>query len=365
MKPIARPLLAWYDRRRRDLPWRREASPYRTLVSEFMLQQTVVATAIPYFERFVARLPDVRALAAASEDDVLALWSGLGYYTRARNLHRAACTVVERHGGRLPDDEEALRALPGVGPYTAAAVAAIAFGRRTFALDGNAARVVARLAGIDEPIDKPATRDRLRAIGRAWVPAARAGDFAQAVMELGATVCGPRAPACAVCPLAAACAAHQRGHTARIPRKSPPRPKLLVRLAAIRVRRAGRVLLIRRPTGLLAKTWMLPGHAVVAGAAGGAAAADAARAAAAALGIAVGRIARAGAIRHVFTHRDVTVDVFDVTPAAGGVRGEVTITDQGAGDQLWADERRLGDLAVSSFLRKQLDLKGDKPGEQP
>ena len=142
-----------------------------------MLQQTVVATVIPYFDAFVARWPDVAALAAATQDQVLAAWSGLGYYSRARNLHRAAQAVVERHGGALPDDEEALRALPGVGPYTAAAIAAIAFGRRTFALDGNAARVVARLHAVREPIDLPATRLRLRALGQTMVPPRRAGTF--------------------------------------------------------------------------------------------------------------------------------------------------------------------------------------------
>ena len=143
---VARPA-RWYDRAQRDLPWRRDPSPYKTLVSEFMLQQTVVATVVPYFERFLARFPDVGALAAASDDDVTALWSGLGYYARARNLQRAAAAIVERHGGALPATEEELRALPGIGPYTAAAVAAIAFGARTFALDGNAARVIGAPVG--------------------------------------------------------------------------------------------------------------------------------------------------------------------------------------------------------------------------
>ena len=177
-----------------------QPSPYRTLVSEFMLQQTVVATVLPYFERFVARFPDFAALAAAREDDVTALWSGLGYYARARNLRRAAIAVVAEHGGVLPGDEETLRALPGVGPYTAAAVAAIAFDRPAFALDGNGIRVLARLYAVREPVNLPATRARLQRLGQQLVPAARAGDFNQAVMELGALVCAPKTPACAACP---------------------------------------------------------------------------------------------------------------------------------------------------------------------
>ncbi|HVZ72247.1 MAG TPA: A/G-specific adenine glycosylase, partial [Polyangia bacterium] len=193
---LARPLLRWYDGAKRDLPWRREASPWRTLVSEYMAQQTVLATVIPYFERFVARFPDAAALAAADEDEVTALWSGLGYYRRARNLHAAARAVVERHGGALPDTEAALRELPGIGPYTAAAVAAIGFDARAFALDGNGARVFARLFDVHHSIDRPATRVALHARGLAEVPARRAGDFNQAVMELGATVCTPRAPRC-------------------------------------------------------------------------------------------------------------------------------------------------------------------------
>ncbi len=157
-----------------------------------MLQQTVVATVEPYFERFVARFPDFAALAAAREDEVTALWSGLGYYARARNLRRAAIAVVAEHGGVLPDDEETLRTLPGVGPYTAAAVAAIAFDRRAFALDGNGIRVLARLFAVREPVNLPATREQLRALGQSLVPAARAGDFNQAMMELGALVCAPK-----------------------------------------------------------------------------------------------------------------------------------------------------------------------------
>jgi A/G-specific adenine glycosylase len=344
MPPVIAPaLLAWYDGARRDLPWRREPSPYRTLVSELMLQQTVVATVVPFFERFVARFPDLRALAAASEGQVTALWSGLGYYARARNLHRAARAVVEQHGGSLPAGEEALRALPGVGPYTAAAVAAIAFGARTFALDANAARVMARLRAVAEPVDRPATRARLRELGRAEVPARRAGDFAQAVMELGAVVCTPRAPRCAVCPLSAGCQARREGRAEALPVKSPKRARPRVQLACACVVRAGRVLLVRRDQGLLAGTWALPERAF-AGQAGGE---PAARLAAQEAGVAPARLAYRGQVRHVFTHRDVTAHVFTTAPRPGA-------RVQMGGERRWVDPRALDGLGVSTYARKTL-----------
>ena len=196
-------LLAWYDRHRRDLPWRsppgERADPYRVWLSEIMLQQTTVATVGPYFDRFVARWPDIHALAAAALDEVLHLWQGLGYYARARNLHACARAVVARHGGRFPDDPAALRALPGIGDYTAAAIAAIAFDRREAAVDGNVERVMARLfAGRRRRC--PQRSRELRALAASLVPDARAGDFAQAMMDLGATICTPRRPRCVLCP---------------------------------------------------------------------------------------------------------------------------------------------------------------------
>jgi A/G-specific adenine glycosylase len=359
-------LLRWYDRRQRELPWRREANPYRTLVSEFMLQQTLVAAVVPFFERFVARFPDLQALAAASQDQVLTLWSGLGYYARARNLHNAARAVVERHGGQIPNDESALRALPGIGSYTAAAIAAIAFGRRAFALDGNAARVVARLCAVTAAVDQQSTRNRLRDIGLAWVPRRRSGDFAQAVMELGATVCLPRTPACERCPVAPMCAAFQTGRAQRIPVKAGRPPRRIVRVASARVRRAGRVLLVRRRTGLLAGTWMLPAAVVVEGESAAVVAASAVRA----LRLGPVRLDLVGSIRHLFTHRDITADVFDGAAKAGrpriaNGRREGKTSDPGAPDLRWVDERRLDGVAVSSFLRKQLVLRRDKLSEPP
>jgi len=196
--PNSSGLLAWYDRHRRDLPWRAppgvRADPYRVWLSEIMLQQTTVVTVAPYFDRFVARWPSVSALAAASLDEVLHQWQGLGYYARARNLHACAKVIVARHGGRFPDDVAGLRALPGIGDYTAAAIAAIAFDRREAAVDGNVERVAARIFAVREPM--PGAKPRLRALARDLVPARRAGDFAQALMDLGATICTPRRPRC-------------------------------------------------------------------------------------------------------------------------------------------------------------------------
>lgn len=342
---IARPLLRWYDGAQRDLPWRREPSPYKTLVSEFMLQQTVVATVLPYFARFIARFPDVAALAAAGEDEVTALWSGLGYYARARNLHKAAKAVVERHRGALPSSEEALRELPGIGPYTAAAVAAIGFGERAFALDGNGARVWARLLAERASIDLPATRKALHARGLAEVPAARAGDFNQAVMELGATVCTPRSPRCEECPVAKACGAHAAGDAARIPVRKAKRAKKVVRVACCAcVDGAGRVLLVRRQSGLLAGTWALPAVELeddeTADRAVGAAVRE--------LGVVAGRLVARGEVRHVFTHRDVTVEVFRTRARARRSR-------DGHATRRWLAPEAMADVGISSFTRKTLD----------
>jgi A/G-specific adenine glycosylase len=221
-------LLAWYDRHRRDLPWRAppglRADPYRVWLSEIMLQQTTVVTVAPYFDRFVARWPDVSSLAAASLDEVLHQWQGLGYYARARNLHACARVVSERHGGRFPDDAAGLRALPGIGDYTAAAIAAIAFGRREAAVDGNVERVVARVFAVTEAM--PAAKPRLRALARELVPAERGGDFAQALMDLGATICTPRRPRCVLCPWREACAARAGGFAEDLPARAdkPERP---------------------------------------------------------------------------------------------------------------------------------------------
>jgi A/G-specific adenine glycosylase len=337
---FARALLRWYDRERRDLPWRRAPSPYKSLVSELMLQQTVVATVIPYFERFLARFPDFAALAGAPEEDVLARWSGLGYYARARNLHRAARAIAE---GGFPTDEAGLRGLPGVGEYTAAVLAAIVLGARTFALDGNAARVVARLFGEERPIDLPAVRRALRARGETLVPAAHPGDFAQAVMELGATVCTPTSPGCGVCPVSRFCRAHLEGRATALPVRTPRAAKRLVSIACVAVERRGRVLLVRRPPGtLLAGTWALPS----AESSPRESEVSACRRALDDLGLTLtGTVQVAGSVRHVFTHRDLTAQV---------LRAHATGTARG--DTRWAAPSELDELALSSFTRKTLKV---------
>ena len=248
-------LLDWYDRHRRVLPWRaapgQRSDPYRVWLSEIMLQQTTVKAVGPYYARFLARWPNVRALAAAPLDDVLKAWAGLGYYARARNMHACARAVVERHDGEFPQSEAELRALPGIGAYTAAAIAAIAFGARATPVDGNIERVIARLYAIDTPL--PAAKPEIFRLASALTPARRAGDFAQAMMDLGATICSPKRPACALCPWNENCAAHARGDAETFPRRLPKREGVLRRGAAFVVCRADGFLLVRtRPAkGLL------------------------------------------------------------------------------------------------------------------
>jgi A/G-specific adenine glycosylase len=252
----ARPalLLAWYDRHRRKLPWRplpgQPADPYAVWLSEIMLQQTGVKTVGPYFEKFLARWPDVDALGGATLDDVLRMWAGLGYYSRARNLHACAVAVRRDHGGVFPDTEEGLRTLPGIGPYTAAAIAAIAFGRRTMPVDGNIERVVSRLFAVEAPL--PPAKPLIQQLAATLLGATRAGDSAQALMDLGSSICTPKKPACALCPLNDDCAGRARGDQETFPRKAPKKTGLLRRGAAFVVTRGDELLVRSRPEkGLL------------------------------------------------------------------------------------------------------------------
>lgn len=257
---IARKLLSWYDEHYRDLPWRtgpREAAkgvapdPYRVWLSEIMLQQTTVEAVKPYFRAFVERWPDVRALAAAHEEDIMKAWAGLGYYSRARNLKKCADVIATEHGGVFPGSEEGLRALPGIGAYTAAAIAAIAFGRPAVVIDGNVERVMTRLEAIEIPLPeaKKAVREALAPL----VPADRPGDFAQAMMDLGATICTPRRPSCMICPLRADCAAIREGDPERFPLRAPKAERPVRKGAAfVAIRPDGAILIRRRPDkGLL------------------------------------------------------------------------------------------------------------------
>ena len=253
--PAAADLLHWYDLNRRELPWRAAAGatadPYRVWLSEIMLQQTTVTAVTPYFERFIARWPHVQALAAAPLEDVLKAWAGLGYYARARNLHACARTVAQDCAGSFPTTEAALAELPGIGPYTAAAMAAIAFGAPSAAVDGNVERVVARLFALEEEL--PAAKRRIRSLAATLVPPRRCGDFAQAIMDLGATICTPKRPACAICPWMQACRARQRGDQATFPRRARKPQRRLRRGAAFVALRADGCVLMRArpPKGLL------------------------------------------------------------------------------------------------------------------
>jgi len=267
----ARPalLLDWYDRHRRALPWRplpgERADPYRVWLSEIMLQQTGVKTVGPYFEKFLARWPDVDALGRASLDDVLRMWAGLGYYSRARNLHACAVAVLREYGGAFPDTEEGLRALPGIGPYTAAAIAAIAFGHRTMPVDGNIERVVSRLFAVEEPL--PQAKPLIQRLAttlldttRAGNAKSRAGDSAQALMDLGSSICTPKKPACALCPLNDDCAARARGDQETYPRKAAKKAGALRRGAAFVVTRGDELLVrTRHEKGLLGGMTEVPG----------------------------------------------------------------------------------------------------------
>jgi A/G-specific adenine glycosylase len=337
-------LLVWYDCHARLLPWRarrgERADPYRVWLSEIMLQQTTVKAVAPYYSRFLSRWPTVDALAAARLDDVLRAWAGLGYYARARNLHACAKVVVERHGGRFPNDIDALRALPGIGDYTAAAVAAIAFNLAAVPVDGNVERVVSRLFAVEEVL--PAAKPTVKQLAASLLPEWRSGDFAQALMDLGATICSPKRPACALCPWNVSCAARARGDQETFPRKTPKPEGRLRRGAAFVVLRADqRVLLRRRPkNGLLASMMEVPGTEW---------AHDfnerRARHSAPRFRAEVQWRRLPGMVRHVFTHFPLELAVF-VTRVL-----RVTSAPKGA---RWANIGALADEALPSVMRKVL-----------
>lgn len=333
-------LLAWYDRHRRQLLWRalpgHTSDPYRVWLSEIMLQQTTVKAVGPYFEKFTARWPTVAALGSASQDDVLRMWAGLGYYSRARNLHACAVTVLRDHGGVFPDTEEGLRTLPGVGPYTAAAIAAIAFDRRTMPVDGNIERVVSRLFAVEEVL--PKSKPKIQELAATLLWSSRAGDSAQALMDLGATICTPKKPACVLCPFNDNCAARTRGDQETFPRKAPKKTGALRRGAAFVVTRGDELLVRTRPEkGLLGSMtevptsdW-LPDH-------------DDKDARAQAPALKVSRWHRkAGVVTHVFTHFPLELVVYVAsvparTRAPEGMR--------------WVPVATLKDEALPNVMRK-------------
>jgi A/G-specific adenine glycosylase len=316
-------LIAWYRRAHRDLPWRRTQDPYHIWVSEIMLQQTRAQAVIPYYRRFLDRFPKVEALAAAAEQDVLALWAGLGYYSRARNLRRAAQQVVE--AGGFPRDYAAIRALPGIGDYTAAAIASIAFGLPHAVVDGNVLRVVARMENDSADIGAARTRERFRAIVRQWMGRSQPGVFNQALMELGATVCLPENPLCRDCPLKGRCRALQAGTAPQLPVKLRKTEPVAIAAVLLVVRRGSRVLLRQKEADArgMAGFWELPGPDQLSGARPG---------------------KSWGEFRHTITHHHYTFTVRSATVRAPGPEFR------------WFSAAELAEIPLSTTARKALRL---------
>ena len=263
MEDFSPELLAWYEKNARELPWRQDITPYRVWVSEIMLQQTRIEAARGYFQRFMAALPTVEALAGAEEDTVLKLWEGLGYYSRARNLHACAKMLVEEYGGVFPRSAEELRALPDIGDYTAGAIASIAFGLPEPAVDGNVLRVLARLSRFSQCVGSEKVKSRFREELRAIYPAGRCADFTSALMELGETVCTPGVPDCGRCPLAGRCLAHAAGEESLYPVLPEKKPRRIEERRVLLLRCGDKTAVRRRPAkGLLAGLWELPNDTI-------------------------------------------------------------------------------------------------------
>lgn len=366
---LAQALLRWYDGHRRSLPWRERPTPYRVMLSEFMLQQTRVETVLPYFERFTARWPTLDDLAAAREEEVLHAWAGLGYYSRARRLLAAARAAVERGG--LPDTPAGLRELPGIGPYTAGAIASIAFGARAPLVDGNVERVLTRLDDDDVDPRTAAGKRRLWARADELVPADRPGDFNQALMELGATVCTPRQPACEVCPWRSACGARVAGTLAlrpNKPKKKQPRPVRGV--AGLLRTEAGWLVARRDDEGLLGGLWEPPLARVDAGLDAAGLERAVIEAFARRVGVQVEVAARLGDLTHVFSHRRLTLTVFTVAPAGLALDDDpasalAPAPADGYQDVGWLPDPAKADVALSKLARKALALAHEHDRELP
>lgn len=340
-------LLAHYDEHQREMPWRGETDPYRIWVSEVMLQQTRVETVRERYGAFLARFPTLRALAAATEAEVLKAWEGLGYYGRARNLRRAAIEVESFRGGRLPRTSEELRTLPGFGPYTAAAVASIAFGEPSAVVDGNVVRAAARWLEEDRDLARAPARGRLEAAAQALLDPARPGDWNQAVMDLGATICAPRNPQCLVCPVAAWCRARAAGRADRIPRRKRRKAVPHHDIAAALVWRDGEVLVGRRPSeGLLGGLYEFPGGKVEADET---LAAACAREVAEETGLAVEVVELFRTVEHAYTHFTITLHVFHARVRGG------RLSAQGVEDLRFVPVAALADLAFPRANRRVLD----------
>lgn len=342
LEQIVEPLLAWYEKNARDLPWRHSVTPYRVWISEIMLQQTRVEAVKGYFERFMQALPDVEALSTVEEKRLLKLWEGLGYYSRARNLKRAAALVMERYGGALPRAYDELLKLPGIGPYTAGAIASIAYGLAEPAVDGNVLRVLARLeddhSDIADPAVKRAAAEKLRAV----IPQGHAGAFNSAMMELGATVCGPNGPPeCLCCPLRLQCTGYARGTVGDLPVKAAQKPRRIEERTVLVLTRDALLAVRRRPArGLLAGMWELPS---VEGHRNDTQVIEAARS----FGLAPLRVEPLGEAKHIFTHVEWHMIGWRITV-------EEPLEREGLE---WIDPRRLrGDYPLPSAFRAYLAL---------
>jgi A/G-specific adenine glycosylase len=341
-------LLAWFERVRRPMPWRETDDPYRIWISEVMLQQTRVDQAWPYYERFTDAFPTVEALAAAELDEVLRLWEGLGYYSRARNLHRAAQRIVDEYEGRVPDTEAEIRTLPGVGPYTAAAVLSIAYGRPLAVLDGNVIRVLTRVFAIEDDVTSSRTRRRLQTLADALLAPDRPAAFNEAMMELGATVCTPKAPACPGCPLQPGCRAFAEGAPERFPvaKKKKPVPHHDIAVGVI-TDAEGRVLIAQRPEdAMLGGLWEFPGGKVEAGESF----ADACRRE---IGEEIGVEVEVGApiarIDHAYSHFKITLHAFHCRLLEG------TPQHHAAQPLRWVAVEDLGDFAFPRANRRLIE----------
>lgn len=345
IRAIQRALLNWYRAHRRDLPWRRTRDPYAIWLSEMLLQQTRVESAIPYYERILAAFPTVADLAAAQLDELLKLWAGLGYYRRARHLHAAACAVVRDLGGKLPQSLADWRKLPGIGDYTAGAIASIAFDEPAPAVDGNIKRVYARLCAITESVDNAPTIARIWRIAEGLLPQDSPGDFNQALMELGARICTPTQPACLTCPVQDHCRAAARCVQDALPVRAPKKQPPEVRELAVAVRKGVRLLVVKRPErGLLAGLWELPARELDSGQ--GCAPHDVA----AAFGVSIFTPQRVGIVQHVFTHRRLEREIWLAEFASGRVKRDKHTA------HCWLTPAKLDELALATVDRKTLAL---------
>jgi A/G-specific adenine glycosylase len=339
-----RQLLAWYKRNQRSLPWRETNDPYRIWISEIMLQQTQVDTVIPYYHRFLKAFPTVFALARAPSQNVLKVWENLGYYSRARNIHAAAKMIIEKFDGRIPDNWEEIKTLPGVGPYTAGAILSIAYGQVLPAVDGNVRRILCRLFAIRKPVDNIQEQKQLQKLAASLIPARHPGDFNQALMDLGATICKAKNPDCSRCPIADLCQARKKSlqNVLPITRKSPAIPHRLA-AAAVILNSKGMLLVVQRPTsGLLASLWKLPGGFIKSGENPENSVKSSVKEE---LGIAIRPGNHLASVNHTYTHFRITLQAYECRLLKG------TLKPIGCQNWQWASRTDLKKLPLSKIDR--------------